>query len=205
MCRCIVLCVSQQSFLSSKKKSQPEFYWCWRIEESGVSLSIICIMYFVYLDYVRLCEKSRRGRWRQDIEEDKVYQRHPMALPRGLVRRLYRMTRKRGITVPFPVLCTLCHSSVCTLNYYHHIFMKYTSRLHTHSLLSTQEREEKRAKAAERVLLELAKVRLTEEAEVSKLLSKLKYMLDLEGNKQLKETLKKNKSIPQNIKKALGV
>ena len=68
-----------------------------------------------------------------------------------------------------------------------------------------QEREEKRAKAAERVLLELAKVRLTEEAEVSKQLSKLKYMLDLEGNKQLKETLKKNKSIPQNIKKALGV
>ena len=67
-----------------------------------------------------------------------------------------------------------------------------------------QEREEKRAKAAERVL-ELAKVRLTEEAEVSKQLSKLKYMLDLEGNKQLKETLKKNKSIPQNIKKALGV
>ena len=68
-----------------------------------------------------------------------------------------------------------------------------------------QEREEKRAKAAERVLLELAKVRLTEEAEVSKQLSKLKYMLDLEGNKQLKGTLKKNKSIPQNIKKALGV
>ena len=68
-----------------------------------------------------------------------------------------------------------------------------------------QEREEKRAKAAERVLLELAKVRLTEEAEVSKQLSKLKYMLDLEGNKQLKETLKKNKSIPQNIKIALGV
>ena len=83
MCRCIVLCVSQQSFLSSKKKSQPEFYWCWRIEESGVSLSIICIMYFVYLDYVRLCEKSRRGRWRQDIEEDKVYQRHPMVWPRA--------------------------------------------------------------------------------------------------------------------------
>ena len=55
----------------------------------------------------------------------------------GLVRRLYRMTWKRGITVPFPVLCTLCHSSVCTLNYYHHIFMKYTSRLHAHSLLLT--------------------------------------------------------------------
>ena len=55
----------------------------------------------------------------------------------GLARRLYWMTRKRGITVPFPVLCTSCHSSVCSMNYYHHILMKYTSRLHTRSLLST--------------------------------------------------------------------
>ena len=52
----------------------------------------------------------------------------------GLVRRLYRMTRKRGIIVPFPVLCTLCHSSVWSMNYYH-ILMNYTSRLHAHSLL----------------------------------------------------------------------
>ena len=66
-----------------------------------------------------------------------------------------------------------------------------------------QEREERRTEAAERVLLELVKVRPTEEAEVSTQLSKLKYQLDLKGNKQLKETLKKNKLIPQNIKKSL--
>ena len=39
--------------------------------------------------------------------------------------------------VPFPVPCTLYHSSVCSMNNYHHILMKYTSRLHAHSLLLT--------------------------------------------------------------------
>ena len=55
-----------------------------------------------------------------------------------------------------------------------------------------REREEKRVEAAERVLLELAKVRATEEAEVSRQLSELKDRLDREGNKQVKEALKKN-------------
>ena len=43
---------------------------------------------------------------------------------------------KRHPPVPFPVPCTLYHSSVCPVNSYHHILMKYTSRLHTRSLLS---------------------------------------------------------------------
>ena len=68
-----------------------------------------------------------------------------------------------------------------------------------------QEREERRIEAAEKVLLELAKVRLTEEAGLSKQFSELKKLFGWEGNKQLREALKKNKSIPQNIKNALGV
>ena len=74
-------------------------------------------------------------------------------------------------------------------------------------------KRQERVEAAERVLLELAKARPTEEAEVSTQLSKMirinnkdnKNLLGWEGNKQVKEALKKNKAIPQNIKSALGV
>ena len=64
-----------------------------------------------------------------------------------------------------------------------------------------REREEKRVEAAERVLLELAKVRATEEAEVSRQLSELKDRPDRNWNTEVKETLKKAGSIPQSLQK----
>ena len=65
--------------------------------------------------------------------------------------------------------------------------------------------QEGRTEAAERVLLELAKVRPTEEAELSKQFSELKKLLGRERNKQVRDALKKKKSIPQNITNVLGV
>ena len=61
--------------------------------------------------------------------------RHPVMWP--CLSSVPDDAQTRHPPVPFPVPCTLYHSSVCSMNYYHHILMKYTSRLHAHSLLLT--------------------------------------------------------------------
>ena len=72
-----------------------------------------------------------------------------------------------------------------------------------------EEEESKRAKAAAKVLPELLNIRPEEKERVSKEMSafypKMKDLLSKERNKEVKKELQKNKTIPSEVRKELGL
>ena len=72
-----------------------------------------------------------------------------------------------------------------------------------------EEEESKRAKAAAKVLPELLNIRPEEKERVSKEMSafypKMNELLSRRRNMDVKEELRKNKSIPSNVRKELGI
>ena len=70
-----------------------------------LSVPILCLS--------ELCPSLWSERSRQDEEEDKVQQRHPMVWPRVMSVVFLVMPWQRGITNPFPVLSTFSLISHC--------------------------------------------------------------------------------------------
>ena len=80
-----------------------------------LSVPILCLS--------ELCPSLWSERSRQDEEEDKVQQRHPMVWPRVMCVVFLVMPWQRGITNPFPVLSTFSLISHCKLNLMYHLII----------------------------------------------------------------------------------
>ena len=69
MYRCIVCCVSEQSFLSSEKKDHESFTDAQELKSLELVLYLYCA-HIVYLDYIHFCVQEEEDC--EDVEEDKV-------------------------------------------------------------------------------------------------------------------------------------